>query len=117
MAEIDRTHRGSHYVDIASLPWVPTPSGAGEMKELMGKLGTGPATVIFRMPAGSVVTFHEHPGLEQTYMLEGSLVDDQGACTAGNYVWREAGSRHEAHTPDGCTFIAFFNGFSIPVTS
>jgi hypothetical protein len=33
-------------------------------------------------------------------MLEGSLVDDQGACSAGN--------THEAHSPDGALFISVF---------
>ena len=110
--DADRTHRGSHYVDIASTPWQPTPSGEGRMKVLMGDLATGPATVMFDMPPGGVVKFHEHPDLEQTYMLSGSLVDEQGECTAGNFVWREAGSRHEAHSPNGCVFIAFFMKFS-----
>lgn len=41
-------------------------------------------------------------------MLEGSLVDDQGACTAGNFVWRPAGNTREAHAPDGALFISVF---------
>ena len=31
--------------------------------------------------------------LEQTMVLEGSLVDDEGTCTAGNFVIRAKGSR------------------------
>ena len=29
--------------------------------------------------------------IEQTYVLEGSILDDEGEVTAGNYVWRPAG--------------------------
>jgi quercetin dioxygenase-like cupin family protein len=55
-----------------------------------------------------VIPYHEHPDLEMTYMLEGKLVDDEGECTAGNFVWRPAGSRHTARAPEGALFIAFF---------
>jgi hypothetical protein len=41
-------------------------------------------------------------------VLQGSLVDGEGAATAGNYVWRPAGSRHDAHSPDGCLVLSFF---------
>jgi hypothetical protein len=41
-------------------------------------------------------------------MIEGTLVDEEGACTAGNFVWRPAGSRHEARTPNGGLMLAMF---------
>ena len=46
--------------------------------------------------------------LEQSYVLQGSLADDEGIATAGNYVWRPAGSRHDAHSPDGAIVLSFF---------
>jgi quercetin dioxygenase-like cupin family protein len=113
MADIDtRAHHGMHYIDIAGMPWQKAPGGSGEMKVLFADAATGMTTILFKVPPGSVIPFHEHPEIEQTYVLEGRLVDDQGECTAGNYVWREAGSRHEARAPDGATFIAFFLKFS-----
>ena len=50
---------------------------------------------------GEKLTFDVH-------VLEGSLEDDEGKCTAGNFVWRPAGSRHTAKAPNGAMFIAFF---------
>jgi anti-sigma factor ChrR (cupin superfamily) len=41
-------------------------------------------------------------------VLSGSFSDHAGTCTAGNYVWRKAGSRHEAWTDEGCLVIAVF---------
>ncbi len=101
-------HFGSHFIDIDGMGWEPAPGGSGQMKVLFRDPNSDMATILFRMPPGAVVPFHEHPEVEQTYMIEGRLVDDQGECTAGNFVWREAGSRHQAHTPEGCLFIAFF---------
>ncbi len=60
------------------------------------------------MAPGSRVPLHMHPDVEQTYMLKGSLIDEQGACSAGNFVWRPAGNTHEAHSPDGTVFISIF---------
>ena len=51
---------------------------------------------------------HEHVLIEQTYVLEGELVDPDGVCTPGNYVWRPAGSRHSAHTPKGGLMLSMF---------
>jgi anti-sigma factor ChrR (cupin superfamily) len=44
--------------------------------------------------------------IEQTYVLEGALEDEEGNCTAGNFVWRPSGSRHVARSPNGALLIA-----------
>ena len=65
-------------------------------------------TALFRWQPGAVLPFHEHVEVEQTFVLEGSLADEQGECTAGNFVWRQAGSIHTAHSPHGCLAIGVF---------
>ncbi len=69
----------------------------------------GRSTILFKMAPGAVVPLHEHTALEQTYMLEGSLEDAEGACGAGDFVWRPGGNVHVAHAPGGATFLAIFN--------
>ena len=52
---------------------------------------------------------YEHVLIEQTYVLEGTLVCGEGECKAGDYVWRPAGSRHEAWAgPQGGLMLAMF---------
>jgi anti-sigma factor ChrR (cupin superfamily) len=47
--------------------------------------------------------------IEQTYVLEGTLHCGEGVCKAGDFVWRPAGSRHEAWAgPQGCLTLAMF---------
>jgi quercetin dioxygenase-like cupin family protein len=51
--------------------------------------------------------------IEQTYVLEGSLVDKEGPaqgieCKAGEFIWREEGSRHVAWCPEGGLMLAIF---------
>ena len=99
---------GSHYVDVEKLPWEPTPFPGVEMKILWRDPDSEAFTGLFRMAPGSVLPQHRHIGVEQTFVLEGRLVDDEGSCAAGNYVWREARSVHTAHAPDGCLMIGIF---------
>ena len=98
----------SRYVDVASLPWTPTRFKGVDMKLLMEDKETGLSTALVRFAPGATLPDHEHVELEQTFVLEGSLEDQEGAATAGNYVWRPAGSRHDAQSPDGCIVLSFF---------
>ena len=66
-----------------------------------------------RFQPGAVLPDHEHVNIEQTYVLEGSLVDKEGPakgieCKAGEFVWREQGSRHVAWCPEGGLMLAIF---------
>ena len=98
----------SRYVDVASLPWTPTRFKGVDMKLLMEDKETGLSTALVRFAPGATLPDHEHVELEQTFVLEGSLEDHEGAATDGNYVWRPAGSRHDAHAPNGCLALSFF---------
>ena len=64
--------------------------------------------MLMRMEPGAVLPDHEHVLIEQTYVLEGSLVDKEGPDAGtevgpGEFVWRPAGSRHVAWSPKGGT--------------
>ena len=106
----------AYYVNVNDMPWEPTKLPGSERKVLYQNPETGESTILFRMAPGGVIPLHEHPELEQTFVLEGSLVDDEGECTAGNFVWRPGGSRHVARCPNGAMFIAFFRKPSRPIT-
>ncbi|MGE3244791.1 MAG: cupin domain-containing protein [Beijerinckiaceae bacterium] len=98
----------SRLVEVDRLPWQPTPYPGIEIKVLMSDEETGLMTALFRWQPGSVLPDHEHVDLEQTWVLEGSLADEDGEVTAGNYVWRPAGSRHAARAPNGALVLSFF---------
>lgn len=97
----------SRFVDIDSLPWVDAGPG-NEMKVLMHDPETGMLTILSRLAPGASIPFHMHEAMEQTYVLEGSLKDDEGECTAGNFVIRAKGSKHSPVAPNGCTMMVFF---------
>ncbi len=86
----------SRFVEVAGLPWEKTRFAGVETKTLLVDRETGVMTALVRMAPGAKLPDHEHVLIEQTYVLEGSLVCGEGECMAGDYVWRPAGSRHEA---------------------
>lgn len=98
----------STYVDIAALPCQPTRFPGIDCKILMENKATGLQTMLMRWAPGARLPYHEHVAVEQTFVLEGSFSDQDGTCRAGNYVWRRAGSRHDAWTDEGCLVLAFF---------
>jgi anti-sigma factor ChrR (cupin superfamily) len=86
----------SRFVDVEKLPWEKTRYPGIETKTLLVDRKTGLLTLLLRMAPGAKLPDHEHVEIEQTYVLEGSLVCPEGECKAGEFVWRPAGSRHEA---------------------
>lgn len=98
----------SRYVDPEALPWQPTRFAGVEMKVLLEDPDSGLLTTLMRWAPGAELPLHEHVRVEQTYVLEGRLVDDQGECGPGQFVWRPQGSRHVARAPEGALMLAFF---------
>ena len=86
----------SRFVEVAALPWEKTRFAGVEGKTLMVDRDTGLVTALMKFAPGARLPDHEHMRIEQTYVLEGSLVCGEGECKAGDFVWRPPGSRHEA---------------------
>jgi len=99
----------SRFVEVAALPWEKTVYPGVEAKTLVVDPDSGVLTVLLKMAPGARLPDHEHVLIEQTYLLEGSLECGEGTLGAGNFVWRPAGSRHEAWAgPKGNLSIAIF---------
>lgn len=103
----------SRLVDVEALPWQKTRFAGVEVKPLLFDRASGLASSLMRMAPGAVLPEHEHVLIEQTWVLEGHLVDRSGRdegieCKAGQFIWRPAGSRHSAWSPNGGLMLAFF---------
>jgi anti-sigma factor ChrR (cupin superfamily) len=99
----------SRFVDVAALPWEKSRYPGCETKTLVVDRESGLLTILLRMAPGALLPDHEHVRVEQTYVLEGSLVCGEGVCGAGEFVWRPAGSRHAAWAgPEGGLMLGMF---------
>lgn len=103
----------SHVAKPAEMEWKPTRFPGCEVKTLLTDPKTGLMTALMRFAPGAVLPDHEHVNIEQTFVLEGRLVDKEGPATgieakAGEFIWREPGSRHVAWCPEGGLMLAIF---------
>ena len=105
--------RRSHVVRPATMEWQKTRFPGCEIKTLLFDPDSGLITALTRFAPGAVLPDHEHVKIEQTYVLEGRLVDQEGPDAGltvgpGEFVWRPAGSRHSAYAPEGGVMLAMF---------
>jgi anti-sigma factor ChrR (cupin superfamily) len=69
---------------------------------------TGQGSYIMRMEPGAVTIAHDHPGYEEFLVLEGELIDSDGArFKAGDFVSYEPGTHHNSWTEQGCVIAVF----------
>ena len=107
------TEGRSHIVRPANMEWQTTRFPGCEVKTLLFDAESGLVTALTRFAPGTVLPDHEHVRIEQTYVIEGRLVDKDGPDAGlevgpGEFVWRDAGSRHVAWCPDGGLMLAMF---------
>ena len=103
----------SRHVRVGEMEWRKTRFPGCEVKTLLFDRDSGLVTALMRFAPGAVLPDHEHVRIEQTYVLEGKLVDREGpdaglTVGAGDFVWRPAGSRHSAWCPEGGLMLAIF---------
>ncbi len=65
--------------------------------------------MLFETGPGTVIPEHVHGGVEWAFVLEGTMEDDEGVVTAGNFVYRPPGSQHSVRTPNGAKYLGLFH--------
>jgi ChrR Cupin-like domain len=85
------TPGGSVYVKPVNIDWKPSQFEGIQIKVLYERPETGELTCLLKWEPGTTLPFHQHPELEQSFVLEGSFYDHDGICRAGEYVWRQRG--------------------------
>jgi anti-sigma factor ChrR (cupin superfamily) len=107
---------GSRYLDVAAMPW-QEPFPGIRVKVLYKDKEAQEATMLFETQPGTVIPEHIHGGVEWAFVLEGTMEDDEGIVSAGNFVYRPAGSQHSVRTPQGAKYIGQFHGSARTVVS
>src|ERR1700716_2684232 len=110
-AQTADTH--SHVVRPESMEWQQTRFPGCEAKTLLFDRATGLMTALMRFAASSGLADHERVNIERTSVFSSHLVNKKGPAKgiearAGEFVWREPGSRHVAWCPEGGLMLAIF---------
>jgi len=100
------------YVDVAGRAWEERRPGV--FWKILWEEGDRKA-VLMRYTPGATIARHRHLGDEQIWVLEGSLSDDTGTCTAGNYARRPPGCIHTVRSERGALVLAIMTGATEPL--
>ena len=65
----------SRFIATESVPWIENAPGQ-KIKVIYYDPASGMLTILSKLAPGAGIPPHKHEDLEQTYVLEGSLVDD-----------------------------------------
>jgi anti-sigma factor ChrR (cupin superfamily) len=102
----------SLYVTAADRPWVERRPGVHW--KVLWEEGDRRA-VLMRYAPGATIPRHRHLGEEQIFVLDGSVTDDTGTCTSGNYARRPPGCVHTVTSGHGALVLAIMSGGTEPV--
>ncbi len=91
----------------SGLRWEPFRDGV-EIHRLYDRGENGPSAALLRYQPGARIPMHAHPGYEHIFVLSGSQIDQGGSHLAGTLVINPPGSRHDVHSPEGCTVLAIW---------
>ena len=104
----------SLFVNVDQVPWIERRPGV--FWKTLWEDPDGPhKALLIRYAPGATIPRHRHLGDEQIYVLEGTVEDEAGACTAGNYVRRPPGCVHTLTSPTGALVFAVTSGPTEPV--
>ena len=107
-------HPASQYVDVSALPWQERHPGV-HWKVLWEDPARQARAILMRYDAGATIPRHRHVGDEQIFVLEGTVSDDTGTCTEGNYARRPPGCVHAVVSRTGALVLAITTGPTEPV--
>ena len=94
--------------DADFTPWESAENPGTSYLQLDTTRPPGVGFYIYRMEPGSRSDPHEHVGTEEFLMLEGELIDHDGAVyRPGDLVWLAPGTKHNSHTKTGCLIAVF----------
>jgi anti-sigma factor ChrR (cupin superfamily) len=97
----------SLYVDVAGRAWEERRPGV--FWKVLWEEGDRKA-VLVRYAPGATIPRHRHVGDEQVFVLEGTVSDETGTCTAGNYARRPPGCVHTVRSEQGALVLAIMSG-------
>jgi anti-sigma factor ChrR (cupin superfamily) len=83
---VQPTIGGSVYVKPQEIEWEPTQFEGISIKVLYEDKPKGEMTCLLKWEPGATLPMHQHPEIEQTFVIEGSFYDHDGICRAGEFA-------------------------------
>ncbi|MBK7105085.1 MAG: cupin domain-containing protein [Ignavibacteriae bacterium] len=68
-----------------------------------------PPSFLLKFDAGAKYPYHNHPGGEEVFVLEGSVFFNDTELFAGDYLYTPKNFKHSVHSENGCVLL-----FNVP---
>ena len=62
-------------------------------------------TILLKFEAGATYPYHNHPGGEEIYVLQGEAILEDVILMQGDYLYTPPGFKHSVTTKTGCTAL------------
>ena len=99
---------GSSHLDTNRIKWSQSGSSGFHYKQLMEEPAASLRTCLMKVDAGAFSPMHAHGDLEQIYILEGSLYDQDNTYQAGQFIVRAPGTMHTTGSKNGAIALLFY---------
>ncbi|MFT7556593.1 MAG: anti-sigma factor ChrR (cupin superfamily) [Planctomycetota bacterium] len=94
--------------------WEPSDTPGGWRKNLaIDPSAQNQSTYLVRYDAGVKFPLHSHPNGEEIFVLDGTLIDENGKHPAGTYLRYPPGSSHTPRSEEGTTLLVKCNQFHV----
>ncbi|MEO6132187.1 MAG: dimethylsulfonioproprionate lyase family protein [Saprospiraceae bacterium] len=62
-------------------------------------------TILLKFDPGASYPYHNHPGGEEVFVLEGSAIFEGETMSVGDYLYTPPGFKHSVRTESGCVLL------------
>lgn len=62
-------------------------------------------SILLKFEAGSEYPYHNHPGGEEVFVMEGRCIIEDVTFAAGDYLYTPPGFKHSVKTDTGCVLL------------
>ena len=99
---------GSIHLDTNRIKWSQSANSGFYYKQLMEEPVASQRTCLMKVDAGAFSPMHAHEELEQIYILEGSLYDQDNTYQSGEFIVRAPGTMHTTGSKSGAIALLFY---------
>ena len=99
----------SQDVDTARIEWQASVTEGFWLKHLLTDQPAGLRSYLMKVDAQSFSPMHAHDEVEQIYVIEGCLYDQDKTYGPGTYIVRAAGAMHTTGSEDGALALLFYS--------
>ncbi len=100
---------GSQHLDTGSIDWQGGKAEGFYYKSLLQDQSNGIRSWLMKVDPGGFSPMHAHGEIEQIYVLEGSIYDQDKTYAQGQYVVRAPGTMHTTGSKTGAIVLLFYS--------